>query len=151
MSLAWPEASFSRPVLPSKRQNPTVVAAEQKLAAVDGAEQSLLFASGMAAISTALLTLLKSGDEVICCSAIYGGTFHIIEDLLPRLARRYDPHLLECMSPTHKGDRKVETTYYPKRGERFYCPACREEFQKQRETSVAPGEKPAPSAHSPAH
>ena len=69
----------------SRYENPTVVAVEQKLAAVDGAEASLLFSSGMAAISTALLTLLKSGDEILCCSAIYGGTFHIIEDLLPRL------------------------------------------------------------------
>ena len=69
----------------SRYENPTVVAAEQKLAAVDGAETSLLFSSGMAAISTALITLLKSGDEILCCSAIYGGTFHIIEDLLPRL------------------------------------------------------------------
>lgn len=69
----------------SRYENPTVVAVEQKLAAVDGAEMSLLFSSGMAAIATALLTLLKSGDEVICCSAIYGGTFHIIEDVLPRL------------------------------------------------------------------
>ena len=75
----------------SRYENPTVVAVEQKLAAVDGAEVSLLFSSGMAAISTALLTLLKAGDEIICCSAIYGGTFHILEDLLPRLgiARRF--------------------------------------------------------------
>ena len=64
-----------------------------------------------------------------------------LEDLLPRLARRYDPHLLDCMSPTHRGERRVETTYYPKRGERFYCPACREEFQKQREVSLLAGEK----------
>jgi cystathionine beta-lyase/cystathionine gamma-synthase len=69
----------------SRYENPTVVAVEQKLAAVDGAEVSLLFSSGMAAISTALLTLLESGDEIVCCSAIYGGTFHIIEDLLPKL------------------------------------------------------------------
>jgi cystathionine beta-lyase/cystathionine gamma-synthase len=69
----------------SRYENPTVVAVEQKLAAVDGAEASLLFSSGMAAISTALLTLLQSGDEILCCSAIYGGTFHIIEDLLPKL------------------------------------------------------------------
>ena len=69
----------------SRYENPTVVAVEQKLAAVDGSEMSLLFSSGMAAISTALLTLLKSGDEILCCSAIYGGTFHIIEDLLPKL------------------------------------------------------------------
>ena len=52
---------------------------------MDGADTSLLFSSGMAAISTALMTLLQSGDEILCCSAIYGGTFHIIEDLLPRL------------------------------------------------------------------
>jgi cystathionine beta-lyase/cystathionine gamma-synthase len=77
----------------SRYENPTVVAAEQKLAAVDGAEVSLLFSSGMAAIATAFLTLLKSGDEVVCCSAIYGGTFHILEDLLPKLGieRRFVP------------------------------------------------------------
>ncbi len=75
----------------SRYENPTVVAVEQKLAAVDNADVSLLFSSGMAAISTALLTLLKSGDEILCCSAIYGGTFHIIEDLLPKLgiSRRF--------------------------------------------------------------
>src|SRR5918999_2487351 len=45
----------------------------------------------MAAISTAMLTLLKAGDEIVCCSAIYGGTFHLLEDLLPKLgiARRF--------------------------------------------------------------
>ena len=45
---------------------------------------SLVFSSGMAATSTALLTLLSAGDEVVCASAIYGGTFHFIEHLLPR-------------------------------------------------------------------
>ena len=75
----------------SRYENPTVVAVEQKVAAVDGAQQSLLFSSGMAAISTAMLTLLKAGDEIVCCSAIYGGTFHVLEDLLPKLgiARRF--------------------------------------------------------------
>jgi cystathionine beta-lyase/cystathionine gamma-synthase len=75
----------------SRYENPTVVAVEQKVAAIDGAEQSLLFSSGMAAIATAMLTLLKAGDEIVCCSAIYGGTFHILEDLLPKLgiARRF--------------------------------------------------------------
>lgn len=77
----------------SRYENPTVVAVEQKLAAVDGAEQSLLFSSGMAAIATAMITLLKPGDEIVCCSAIYGGTFHIIEDLLTKLGieRRFEP------------------------------------------------------------
>jgi len=59
-----------------------------------------------------------------------------LEDVLPRLARRYDPHWLDCQSPAHKGDRRVETTYYPKRGEKFYCPACREEFARLREAAA---------------
>jgi cystathionine beta-lyase/cystathionine gamma-synthase len=68
----------------SRYENPTVVAAEQKLAAVDGAEMSLVFASGMASVSAALVSLLKAGDEVVCSAAIYGGTFHILKDLLPK-------------------------------------------------------------------
>lgn len=69
----------------SRYENPTVVAVEQKVAAIDGAEMALLFSSGMAATSTAMFTLLKSGDEVVCSAAIYGGTFHLIEDLLSRV------------------------------------------------------------------
>ena len=38
----------------------------------------------MAATATALLALLKAGDEVVCSAAIYGGTLHLIEDLFPR-------------------------------------------------------------------
>jgi cystathionine beta-lyase/cystathionine gamma-synthase len=75
----------------SRYENPTVVATEIKLAAADGAETSLLFSSGMAATSTALMTLLSAGDEVVCASAVYGGTFHLIEHLLPRfgVSRRF--------------------------------------------------------------
>jgi cystathionine beta-lyase/cystathionine gamma-synthase len=68
----------------SRYENPTIVAVEQKLAAVDGAEASLLFGSGMAATSHALLTLLGQGDEVVCSAAIYGGTYHLIADVLPK-------------------------------------------------------------------
>lgn len=68
----------------SRYENPTVVAAEAKLAAVDGAEVALAFSSGMAAIATALFGLLKAGDEIVCASAIYGGTFHLIEDVMTR-------------------------------------------------------------------
>lgn len=68
----------------SRYDNPTVVAVESKLAEVDGAEAALTFASGMAATSTALFGLLESGDEVVCCSAIYGGTFHVLTGLAAR-------------------------------------------------------------------
>lgn len=85
------QAGGSGAYLYSRYENPTVVALEETLARVDGAEASLAFSSGMAAVATALIGLLKAGDEVVCASAIYGGTFHIIEDLLPRwgIARRF--------------------------------------------------------------
>ncbi|HXG86902.1 MAG TPA: PLP-dependent aspartate aminotransferase family protein [Vicinamibacterales bacterium] len=66
----------------SRYENPTLVALEEKMAAVDGAEASLVFSSGMAATATAMFGLLKAGDEVVCASAVYGGTFHLIERLL---------------------------------------------------------------------
>jgi cystathionine beta-lyase/cystathionine gamma-synthase len=50
----------------SRYETPTVVATETKLAAADGAETALLFSSGMAATSTALMTLVNAGDEVVC-------------------------------------------------------------------------------------
>lgn len=68
----------------SRYENPTVVAAEEKIAAVDGAETALVFSSGMAAISTLLMAHVSAGDEVVCAAAIYGGTFHLLTDFLSR-------------------------------------------------------------------
>ncbi len=72
----------------SRYANPTVVAVEQKIAELEGAEVALLFASGQAATTTALLALLSAGDEVVCSSEIYGGTFHLLADLLTRFGVR---------------------------------------------------------------
>jgi cystathionine beta-lyase/cystathionine gamma-synthase len=69
----------------SRYDNPTVVAVERKLAAIDGAEAALVFASGMAATSTALFGLLSAGDQVVCCAAIYGGTYHVLTGLAAKL------------------------------------------------------------------
>lgn len=68
----------------SRYDNPTVVAVETKIAEIDGAEAALVFGSGMAAISTAIFGLLEAGDEVVCCAAIYGGTFHVLTGLASR-------------------------------------------------------------------
>jgi cystathionine beta-lyase/cystathionine gamma-synthase len=68
----------------SRYTNPTVVAAEQKLAALDRAESALLFSSGQGATTTILLAHLKAGDELVCGAAIYGGTLHLLEDVLAR-------------------------------------------------------------------
>jgi cystathionine beta-lyase/cystathionine gamma-synthase len=72
----------------SRYENPTVMSAEAKIAAVDGAERALLFGSGMAAASTLLMALLQPGDEVVCGAAVYGGTFHLLNELLARFGVR---------------------------------------------------------------
>jgi methionine-gamma-lyase len=68
----------------SRYTNPTVIAAEQKLAALDAAEAALLFSSGQGATTTILLAHLEAGDEIVCSAAIYGGTLHLLEDVLAR-------------------------------------------------------------------
>lgn len=68
----------------SRYTNPTVVAAEKKIAALDRAEAALLFSSGQGATTTILLAHLRSGDELVCSAAIYGGTLHLLEDVLAK-------------------------------------------------------------------
>ena len=58
--------------------NPSVQGAEEKLAALEEADAALVTSSGMAAVSTAVFGLLKAGDEVVCASAIYGGTLSLL-------------------------------------------------------------------------
>jgi cystathionine beta-lyase/cystathionine gamma-synthase len=81
-------AGKSSRFLYSRYANPTVLAVEKSLAALEGADHALLLSSGMAATATALLALLQAGDEVVCSAAIYGGTLHLIEDLFPRYGIR---------------------------------------------------------------
>jgi cystathionine beta-lyase/cystathionine gamma-synthase len=78
----------SEKFLYSRYANPTVLAVEKTLAAIEGGETALVLSSGQSATTTALLGLLRSGDEVICGSAIYGGTLHLLTDLLPKFGLR---------------------------------------------------------------
>ncbi|MGH8638626.1 MAG: trans-sulfuration enzyme family protein [Burkholderiales bacterium] len=65
--------------------NPTVAAVEERLAAVEGADAALLLSSGQAATTTALLSLVSAGDEIVCSAAIYGGTLHLLTEVFGRL------------------------------------------------------------------
>ncbi|HEX9682585.1 MAG TPA: PLP-dependent aspartate aminotransferase family protein [Acidimicrobiales bacterium] len=65
--------------------NPTVAAFEETVAALEGAEASLAFSSGMGAITTVLLTLLKQGDHAVFGRQLYASTVRTVHDLLPRL------------------------------------------------------------------
>jgi cystathionine beta-lyase/cystathionine gamma-synthase len=84
---AYNEGRSSR-FLYSRYSNPTVVAVEKTIAALEGAETAMLLSSGMAATSTALLGLLTTGDEIVCSAAIYGGTLHLLADMFPHYGIR---------------------------------------------------------------
>ncbi len=84
---AYNEGKSSK-FLYSRYANPTVLAVEQTIARLEGAESALVLSSGQAATATALLGLLRGGDEVVCSAAIYGGTFHLLGDLLAKFGIR---------------------------------------------------------------
>ncbi len=69
----------------TRLNNPTNDVLEQRLAALEGGIAAVVTASGMSAISTALLTLLRTGDHIVASSSLYGGTYNLLGVTLPRL------------------------------------------------------------------
>ncbi|OBJ70419.1 PLP-dependent aspartate aminotransferase family protein [Mycobacterium sp. 1274756.6] len=65
--------------------NPTVAALEGKLADLEGADAALAFSAGMAATSATVLGHLRAGDQVLCVGDVYGGTYELFTENLPRL------------------------------------------------------------------
>ena len=61
--------------------NPTVTVLEERIAALENGEAAVAFSSGMAAVSGVIFGLLKSGDHIISCDALYGGTYSFFEML----------------------------------------------------------------------
>jgi methionine-gamma-lyase len=72
----------------SRLNNPDLEIAEDRLALWDRAEDCALFNSGMAAIGTTLLALLRPGDLLAASEPLYGGTHHLVDWLLPQLGVR---------------------------------------------------------------
>jgi len=65
--------------------NPTIRALEQKVAALEQGEAALAFASGMAAISSAILGYVKAGDHVVAARSLYGAAYNFLNTKLPRM------------------------------------------------------------------
>ena len=65
--------------------NPTITLAEQTVAAIEGTEAALVFASGMGAITTTILALLKSGDHIVAQREVYGGVAKFFAEWLPKV------------------------------------------------------------------
>jgi O-succinylhomoserine sulfhydrylase len=68
----------------SRFANPTVAMFETRMAAFEGAEAARATATGMAAVTVALLGQLKAGDHVVAAKALFGSCRYVVEDFLPR-------------------------------------------------------------------
>jgi len=65
--------------------NPTITLAEQTIAALEGTAEARVFASGMGAITTTILALLKAGDHIVAQREVYGGVAKFFAEWLPKL------------------------------------------------------------------
>lgn len=92
-TFAFPSTKVLLEVMRRKRKgnvytrwwNPTNRAAENKIADLESAQSGLLFSSGMAAISSAILTVVSSGDHVVSMRDVYGATFEFMSEFLPKI------------------------------------------------------------------
>src|SRR5437763_2355406 len=78
----------------SRNTNPTVAVFEDKVRQLEGAEAATSFASGMAAISNTLFSLLKPGDRIVTVKDTYGGTNQLFREFLPAI------HIDVCLCDT---------------------------------------------------
>ena len=76
----------------SRFANPTVTMFETRMALLEGAEAARATATGMAAVTSALMCCLKAGDHVVASRAMFGASRYVIEDLLPRFRHFIDAH-----------------------------------------------------------
>lgn len=82
--LSEPKEGEAMGLIYSRLNNPDLEILEHRLTLWDGAEQSLVFASGMAAITTSLLTFISPGSVLVHTAPLYGGTDHFVHHVLPR-------------------------------------------------------------------
>lgn len=69
----------------TRMMNPTSDVLEKRVAAMEGGVSALALASGMSAVTNAILTLAQAGDNIIAVSTLYGGTYNLFAHTLPRL------------------------------------------------------------------
>src|SRR5512134_1392012 len=86
--------------------NPTLAAFEGLMAELEGTEAAFSFASGMAAIHTAITSLARAGDRIVSSSELYGGTYSLMATVLPRYGIEVtfvDPHDLDRVAKVLPG------------------------------------------------
>lgn len=92
----------------TRLNNPTNQILQERLAAIEGGVGAVVFASGTAAISTGLLTLLRAGDHIVASSSLYGGTYNLLNVTLPRLG--ITTSFVDASDPANFGKAVQENT-----------------------------------------
>lgn len=68
----------------SRFANPTVDMFQDRMALLEGAEAARAFASGMSAVTNAVMSQVRAGDHIVAARALFGGCRYVVEDLMPR-------------------------------------------------------------------
>lgn len=100
----------------ARNTNPTVRAVERRIAALDGAEDALLFASGMAAITTSVLALVKAGDHVVMFRDAYRKTRAFVAKTLARFGIEHtlvEPGDLDALERAFRPRTRLVVTEFP--------------------------------------
>ena len=109
-------AEFSEAVeggtrLYTRYTNPSQEAAAEAIRDLERGEAGRVFASGMAAISTSVLSLVKAGDSVLTTPELYGGAAELFRDLLPRYGVRWRTVPAGCQDPGPYFDATTRVAY----------------------------------------
>ena len=69
----------------SRFANPTVDVFQERMALLEGAEAGRAFATGMAAVTNAVMSQVRAGDHIVAARSLFGGCRYVVEDLMPRI------------------------------------------------------------------
>ena len=84
-----PEVGEEAGLVYSRLNNPNLQIFEERISAWDKTDKGASFSSGMSAISTTMLAFLKPGDHVIATMPVYGGTFYLFKNILPKYGMNF--------------------------------------------------------------
>lgn len=96
----------------SRLGNPTVKVLEERIATLEKGEAALAFSSGMAAVSTVLVALTKTGDHILCSKGVYGCTFGLLEILHDKYKIDHDFSLMDSKKVIEQAIRPNTTCIY---------------------------------------
>jgi len=92
----------------SRLSNPTLTTLELKMAALEGGDAAVSFASGMGAVSAIMLTLLKCGDHLIADPVLYGSTYELLKKGAPRLG--FEVSFVDTSNPENVAEAVKDNT-----------------------------------------